>query len=63
MSFLDASRRDSSYEVRAFGPGKRLSWHAGSGDGRRELATEPGADSRPGVGVRVMALLVDETML
>ena len=62
-SFLEGNRRDSSYEVRAVGAEKRLSWHAGTGDSRRELAMEPGADGRAGLGVRVLALLVDEAML
>ena len=61
--FLDGNRRDSSYEVRAGGPDRRLSWHVGSGAARRALTSEPGADSRGSLGMRLMALLVDEAML
>jgi len=60
---LDGNRRGSSYEVRAVGPGKRLIWQAGAGDSRLELSVEPGAGNRVGLGVRAMALLVDEAML
>jgi putative cardiolipin synthase len=60
---LDGNRRDSSYRVRADASGTGLTWIAGSGHGRRELGVEPGADSRSGLGVRLMAALVDEAML
>ncbi len=62
-SFLDANRRESSYEVRLRSPDRRLSWQAGADASRRELAGEPGGDGRVGLGLRLMAWLIDEAML
>ena len=60
---LEGNRRDSSYRVLAHVDGKGLTWTAGPGHAARELAVEPGAGERSGLGLRMMALLVDEAML
>ncbi|HEX2540431.1 MAG TPA: phospholipase D family protein [Caldimonas sp.] len=61
--FLDSGRREGSYRVQLSGPERRLRWHAAAGEAYRELAAEPAVESRGGVGLRVLARLVDEAML